>query len=71
MDVVPSGEPYVHSEVSTYIVQIARRVASVQYGVLATWIEFGRTCGLVDAGRTAARLLADAIVRRPLTRRNT
>ncbi len=51
--------------------QIARHIASVQYGVLATWIEFGRTYSLVDAGTTAARLLGDAIVRRPRRRRNT
>ncbi len=49
---------------------IARHIASVQYGVLATWIEFGRTYSLVDAGRVAARLLADAVVRRPRARRN-
>jgi AcrR family transcriptional regulator len=49
---------------------IARHIASVQYGVLATWIEFGRTYSLVDEGRTAARLLADAVVRRPRARRN-
>ncbi len=49
---------------------IARHIASVQYGVLATWIEFGRTYSLVDAGGTAGRLLADAVVRRPRARRN-
>ena len=50
---------------------IARHIASVHYGVLATWIEFGRTYSLVDAGRVAARLLADAIVSRPNKRRNS
>ncbi len=49
---------------------IARHIASVHYGLLATWIEFGRTYSLVDAGRVAARLLADAIVSRPNKRRN-
>ncbi len=49
--------------------QVARHVASVQYGVLATWIEFGRTYSLVDAGTTAARLLADAVEYRPNRRR--
>lgn len=49
---------------------IARHIASVQYGVLATWIEFGRTYSLVDAGRVAARLLTDAVVTRPIKRRN-
>ncbi len=49
---------------------IARHIASVQYGVLATWIEFGRTYSLADAGRIAARLLTDAVVTPPGKRRN-
>lgn len=49
---------------------IARHVASVHYGILATWIEFDRAYSLVDAGLTAARLLVDAIERRPRSGRN-